>query len=346
MRERDVDALAEVLSLTRSQHETVRRLRDGEAAEFEVVARRFVELEAAMGAAERGSDDRRAKAVMRDRALAELLNKRLEGAREFRRDVRSVLTAEQAERWGRAERLLRRDLMVGLVGGGFSAWAQQDLVDITRGLGLTEEEKVRMADVLEAYQVELDRPLRERAQRVESEQAATAEGLRESSPADALWYDENAADIAEVNRRYTRKLADALGGERGVLLTKTVHRGAYRYVYAGFERPAALLLERAEKLEALTPDQALKLAEVRREYDRESDRLHRTLIEALDLVEEEYLKFRRLPAEVQRAHMEAEDFPGRREWVEAERARADLEKTVAARVRALLTREQRARVER
>jgi hypothetical protein len=76
----DVDLLGEVLSLTPEQAASVRSLRDGAAASFDVVARKFIEREAAVAAAERGSEDRRRKSDLRFEAMCELWNLRWPGS--------------------------------------------------------------------------------------------------------------------------------------------------------------------------------------------------------------------------------------------------------------------------
>lgn len=166
----------------------------------------------------------------------------------FYEDARLLLSPEQNERWALWERARRRlDLLPHRAYSG-------DGVDLTR-IARELDVSGRLGEALEAYEVELDAALirryearrhaRERIEREESPDLAWS--LRAMSRARrASW------DVAELNRTYARRLADALGGDLGEGFLERYERTAHRRLF--YPRDADRVVRGALLLDLDTQD--------------------------------------------------------------------------------------------
>jgi hypothetical protein len=343
VRPQDVEHLAEILALTPEQIASVRGLREGEAAALDVYEKRRAKCEQAVADAERGSEDRRRKSDVRFEALCELWNERWSGGEQFRKDLQALLTPEQSERWPMALRLLRRDIMVGMTGGSMTRWCTVDLVELIRGAGLTKQERDGLRQLMEQYELEVDRLLSVREERQRASYPISVDNFLNPKPdrTEEEFYDDNSLALARLNQQHARRLSAALGPDKGPALAKAAKQAAYYYVYNSFTRPGPDLMGRAVRLEDLTPEQREKLAAVDSDYARSSERLHEELIAVLDMAEDEYLKFRNLPQQEQQRRYQTGDHPGGRAWREAEVERGELEQRTLERINQVLTAGQR-----
>jgi hypothetical protein len=261
------------------------------------------------------------------------------GERAFRRDVRALLTQTQLEQWPRAERVLRREMLVGMTGGGAGCWSQQDLWARIAAAELPDRVRAAISPLVGEYEEAIDRPLKQRESRLLQAYPLTLEEFLNPKNDDGDWYWENSLQIARVNRKYTRLIAEMLPSEIGARFENETRRSVYRDVYERSQRFSGRVLEAALRTPRAETETA-KLEAIRAQYERESSRLEESLIAMLDSIEEDQLAFMRLPAQERLARIEGGTHPGAKEWTESLAERDELERTTSVKLRPFVTEKQ------
>jgi hypothetical protein len=200
--------------------------------------------------------------ALRERA-AKVRARTDEATTAFLADLKALLTPEQAEQnWPRLERLRRRDSVLprGLVGG-----STVDLLSLTDTLALTTESKDKVRPALEAYDLDMDRVLREAEKTLDSGPVEVRIDSNTSGGPDPLKDRREASlKVRDLNRSYVRKLAALLPEGEAQRFEELFRERAFRTVY----RPtsAGSRLASAKALGDLTPDQRAELERIATEY--------------------------------------------------------------------------------
>lgn len=183
----------------------------------------------------------------------------------FVENVQAILSDEQAARWPKLERAMRREkeLPRGVLSG-----ESLDLVVIARASDVPPEVMKASAADITAYEVAIDGALADRArQMAESQERIKA----------ALAINDNTAGLREIElivakrvalrdlqERYITLLATAFGTQYGTAFRDRALREAYPSVY----RPSSMIpyFAAARELPGLSPDQTAQLNALETEY--------------------------------------------------------------------------------
>ncbi len=254
-------------------------------------------------------------------------------------DLRLLLTPEQEARWGELERVRRR---LETIGDGTLSGESVDLIRIVEDLSLPAEVERALAPTMERYAADLDRALIERNRLREASEVGlepgrvdlesiegSMDGIREASEA-----------VRAVNERYARVITGVLPEDEAARFDRAVRRASFPSVY---REPYALQAMRAAlELDDLDADQRAELERLLASYERDLDRANDAWASAIAADEANRREVAiRGPGGSPMRLMVGEAS----EEVEAARdARRDLNRDALARVRGLLTPEQRDRL--
>ncbi|MBL8745341.1 MAG: hypothetical protein JNK58_03185 [Phycisphaerae bacterium] len=269
---RDLDKYAEFLSMTPEQKEAAAALLDGYQTEFDRMAK---EMREATDAAREEFRDTRDFTVWDDlRPKMEAFQakrKELEGT--LLRDVKDLMTDEQAARWPELERLRRRDTTLRR---GFLSGETVDVVKLVEDSALPAEAMEQVRPLLSQYEIELDRVLIERNEQYE---AGMGQGMALFRQGDMAAVNElfnkareAGAKVRDVNRRYARLIEGVIPeGQREKFSREFKERSFPRVYREGF---AGRALDAAVNFKDVTEEQRSRIAEIRQSYDRDAEAIN------------------------------------------------------------------------
>jgi Spy/CpxP family protein refolding chaperone len=256
---------------------------------------------------------------------------------ELMNDLKSLLTREQEDRWPAFERAVRRDssLRRGLMSG-----ERVNLFDVVEGLRLDGGARQQIQGLLEDYDLDLDRALKER-DAVHEESFGRAMELGFGGDPNELQKvmdraREASQKVREVNKRYARQIADALPEAVRPEFERAFKSASFPQVY----RPvlAERHIEAAERFEDLTESQRESLRALRESFERNLKSVNDRLASAQETVENTVtvgglmLRFR------------GPDRDEPAEVAEARRQKRELNESTLQAIKKVLTPEQAARL--
>ncbi len=262
---RDVGVIAKTLRLSEAERAALETLYDGYVGELDV---RSVEVKAYV------ADVSEKAEAMRDLTLIDPARKRLEEwdnetekiQSRFMEDLKSFLTREQEARWPILERELRR---LKRIGSGRLPSESVDLGRLTEDLLGEGEPPPGLDEVLEEYAAEVDRAIVARDAAIEVQTEFTKLQETDFEKAKGMWEDARRArrNLAEVNRRYVRRIGEVLGPELGARFEEAFFKASYGLVFetTRTERFVAA----AGRLTSLEPAQRVEMDEAIKAYERE-----------------------------------------------------------------------------
>lgn len=273
---RQLEKYATLISLTADQKDVVKVLHEGYQAQVRDLQ------ESVREEMEKLRDEMR---ETRDPAVFESMREagekaRVEGRKietAFLSDVKDVLTPEQAEKWPRVERAIRRDQSIrrGVLSG-----ERVDLTELVSDLKLDETAAAAVEPVMEQYEAELDRAIIERNQQFESAMAQFQELRRNGDMAKAQEVmakgREAAAKVRDVNRKYARSIGESLPTEQRSKFDNAFRQASFPDVYR--QGMSARSIEAALKFEDLEPTQADAIEALKSRYTREVDAINAKLM--------------------------------------------------------------------
>jgi hypothetical protein len=194
----------------------------------------------------------------------------------FLSDLKSLLRPEQVERWPSFERLRRREKYltpVMMIGGTGVSGSSVDLIPIVDRLGggLPESAKAKVAEVMGMYEVDVDRPLKEREANFEDEQKTMGavqsfdgESFKKKQERDRK------VDLAvrDVNAKYVRLIQAALPEDVAKTFADNYQVRAFRSIYK--ESNASKKLTLAQQIPGLSEDQKARLKAAQEAYKAEA----------------------------------------------------------------------------
>lgn len=261
--------MSRVLNLTESQRAQSADLYAAYAESHQRAARRYREYqELAKKIFEQDPDAPRVD-QRRDDATLKFAAHTGALADQFLEDLQLLLTREQLIDWDAALRALRRTRSTG------SAYAEKT-ADLREALGSTQQNTPfpRAAEItaaIDAWELAVDPVLVRKESFIRT---ALAENLRADRERDN---DARAAlyrrwrlmvrDERAVTTRALRELVTLLPEQPASDLARAVHQATYPWLFQNTE--TLEVLQRAAKLENLTPDAKRRIAELRSEYLRE-----------------------------------------------------------------------------
>ncbi len=182
----------------------------------------------------------------------------------FLNDLHALVSEDQEPKWLRVERARRRE--VGLRGVGVSG-AGVDLVEVVRALKLDAGEAKPLADVMDAYEVEIDRALQDRPKGQEALFTPGKPIDLEAMQKNAKLEREFGAKIAGINERSQRQIEALLTDEKRATFAQTIKERTYPRVY----RPSRVLrqIDAALGMSEVDEGQKSELRAIRDAYARE-----------------------------------------------------------------------------
>lgn len=240
------------------------------------------------------ADIERAQILNNSDELASLRTRMVEWKRRsdqlkssFLSDLRSLLTKEQDGSWALVERELRRFQRVG---AGRLAGESLDLVRLTEEL-IEDVPTGQLADTLEQYSTELDSTMTARDRFISEQQKAFEDALQapeaQAERANELWMDalRLRKAVRDVNDRFIRSISTHLPTERQTAFRSRILEASYRpLLHASL---AETSLENALGLATLSPEQKLRLEQLKTSYAKDKLKLLETGGPAWRLFEED-----------------------------------------------------------
>lgn len=358
--ERTLDQIAVRLALTEEERVAVAGIHAGWARAYRERALAVRALRAAADTAiEHHADDARELQGRWAQAWGELIVARREAEKSLLADLRAVLPSEGVgSRWPGVERWLRREALPIVQAPAVTGWHRLDLVacgeesGVLRGdASLAVIDRVRpgvnapaIADAFERYELDVDRPLAERAAMWDEEMRwpeDKQERLGDDLQARNLGFGRRVAEAARTHHRWIESL---LAPDEREAWRAAAWRVAYRDVER-LPRPAADAIARAVALGDLTPTQRESLSGSAHRYGRRSAELDADARAAFDAADADALVFADRPPAEQVAALNARTDPASVVYLRLAAARQTFEQERSNELWAQLTPSQRERVE-
>jgi hypothetical protein len=334
---RNIEEYAKRLSMSPEQREGALALHDGYKAGVKAVRE---EMQKAMRDLMEKVTDSGDWSQMKDAGLVmKPLGEKLEQLDAgLLSDIKALLTEEQAAQFPKIERMRRRDkdLKFGMLAG-----TRVDLVAALEALKIDPESDPRLAEAVDAYEVELDRALvtREHAQKDEQERASKDTEKMMQGDMSALGemfkrFREIERPVRDLNKSHARRIAGVLPEDARAAFEDEVRRRAFPRVYR--DSPAQKAMAAAEKFEDLTDEQRQSIADLKARFAREAEPLNARWVEAIEERDEKGVD----PMSM---------FPGagggaKNPIAEPRKARREFDKQVRSKLEAILTEAQKGRL--
>ncbi len=206
-------------------------------------------------------------------------------------DVRSLLTEEQGEKWPVIERSRRR---LKLLPFGNLAGESVDLFNMAEELKLSDASTEKIDPVLEQYDIEMDRALQDREQRMEEarEKHGGGGGMHmfteidiEEMQAESKEAHELSLRIRDINRRYFRLMSAELTADESARADERFQRLSYPQVYR--ESYSVRVFDAVKDFEDLSSGQQDRLSALRERYERDLETVNRQWAGAIEESESE-----------------------------------------------------------
>jgi hypothetical protein len=266
---------------------------------------------------------------------AEEFVKRAQGLeQQLLQDLRALCTEEQGSRFAGIERARRRET------GGRLAIAAGDGIDLVLLLDSMKAERTpEVGDVLQRWELDVDRAEQDRDRMLRSWMSKL---VGDKEPEEGREIQKFLADLYAISsrrrdatRRTLRELEPLLAESHREQLGARVREISFPRIYTG--SPVLAVLDKAERLGDLTPEQTQQLTDLRATYTAEAAKVNARWAAA---TEEKQAQMASTDMEV--VMQQAEDPKDAFGAARAERR--ELDRTYVDKITGVLTEEQRARV--
>lgn len=341
--QRELETWARILQLSRQQREAVETLHGVYQTEYRAQTKGLQELIRTTQAEFMESQDPSVFNDIQGRS-AKFTDQMTALDKQFMEDVKAVLDAEQAERFPRVERHHRR---VKLLPSGMLSGESANLVTVVEDLGLGEPSG-ELRDVLDQYEVELDKALTDRAAERKALEKQSQEMMKDFDPAKMdfsrirqMMKDLRASGVKvrDVNDRYARRLAAVVPEEKRADFEARARRALFPAVYR--DPYAVKALDASLGFDDLSAEQRDSLNAIKQTYERERAAANEIWAAAIAVEEKDgggdpFMGFGRL------VPGGSDDKPSEAE--EARKARMALDKANLEKIKMVLTDDQKDRL--
>ena len=276
----DVERIGKALSMDKQQLEAATLLHEAYVSDYEAYAQDVrTKMEDLRREAREAQDPAAWQAMGQEMRKAAAKRTELEG--KFLGEMKDVLNPAQAERWPGIERMRTRERTIGM---GMLASERVDVVRQVESLKLDESKMKELQPVLEQYAAELDRELKARNTLYESAQGQAQEILTSGDTAKMTKMIEDARAAAikvrEVNRRYARQVELMLPDDKREIFAAAVKRESYPAVYRegrtvraikGVQEYTDLTAEQKQAITTIVETHARELAGLQSRMERAQD---------------------------------------------------------------------------
>lgn len=276
----DVDRIGKILSMDKQQLEAATLLHEAYVSEYETYAQEVrTKMEDLRREARDAQDPSAWQAMGQEMRKAATKRTELEG--KFLTDMKEVLTPAQAEKWPSIERMRTRERTIGM---GMMAGERVDVVRQVENLKLDPAKAKELEPVLEQYAADLDRELKARNALYEAAQGQAQDILMSGDTAKMTKMIEDARAAAtrvrDVNRRYSRQVEALLPEDKQAEFARVVKRESYPMVYR--EGRTARTLKGVQEFTDLTAEQKQAIATIVETHGRELAGLQTRMEQAQD----------------------------------------------------------------
>jgi hypothetical protein len=279
---RSIEKYSKLLGLTAEQKEQALVIYSGYSAAMDSRRKAFTE---AIDEVRRTSEDAGDHTVFLEKMPKieqehRETTKKLES--DFFSDFKSILAGKQEESWGRVERARRRE--VGLAGGSLSGEAM-DVTELAEGLKLEGDAARSLTQILDQYEMEMDRMLVAKAAKGGDSPAWSPgkpidiEQLQEAMKKAR----EDGMKVRDVNREAARKIQDLLGDEQRATFANEVRKRTFPRVYR--TPRVSKDLDAALKLSDLDASQREQIEQVKSTYGRDLEPVNASWAKAVEEAE-------------------------------------------------------------
>ncbi|HLP83273.1 MAG TPA: hypothetical protein VK157_02900 [Phycisphaerales bacterium] len=279
---RSVDEYAKLLGLTAEQHETIKTLHEGYRAAWKAAdEERESKQEAAQEKMQDGDFEAMNKAIVETTdAFAEKTAK-LET--QFMEDIKATLTNEQAEKWPAVERHRRRDTRLRM--SSYSG-AGIDLIRVVDRTS-THPQTSEFSQLLSDYEMAIDRQLVENASRVSSLPKAEDDKVFDPRHQEEVMtvMGENGKALRDLNRDYGKRLAALMPAEMRTKFEAELAKRSFPQVYEATHIEDCIAA--ASGFSDLDASAKETIAQLKEQWERESQPLNKAWAEAITKAEEE-----------------------------------------------------------
>lgn len=280
---REMDRFIKLLGLDKGQEEAAKLLFEGYQEQFKSKAD---PIRAKM---ERARDEFRES---RDASVWQGLRgdvQKFQPVREemekiFMTDLKSVLRDDQAEKWPKFERDLRRERGMNR---GFMSGERVNLLRIVERAELDEQTLTALAPVLDQYEIDLDRELAVRTAFMQQSTSKAGEMFQAGDMAGVQQMMDKGREISvrvrEVNRRYARQVQDLVPAEKRDEIAAEVKHQSYPRVYQ--KTRAERMLEAATGFKDIDQDQKASIDALTQSFTRDLGGLNDELAKTQEKME-------------------------------------------------------------
>jgi hypothetical protein len=268
---RAVRQMAKVLGLDTAQKEAAMELLEGHKISRQKIMTDFQESMKTLGEKAREDGDFMAFQKEMPKMQLEMQGKTEKLEKEFRDNLKGLLTPEQEGKWERAERVHRRSKLMrfSMVSG-----AGVDLVDVAeRALGGRDKTVPKdVEDLLSEYEVQVDRHLiaieklgKDMQQKMMEDQRAMFDPQKMQDTMKPLI--EKSAEIRGINRDFARRMLPLVSEDKRAEVELAIKRKAHPTIYR--ENHTQRSIAAALKMADLAPDQKESIQSMQASYEKD-----------------------------------------------------------------------------
>ncbi|MEK6702606.1 MAG: hypothetical protein AABZ53_10100 [Planctomycetota bacterium] len=216
-----------------------------------------------------------------------------EATESFLKDIRSMLTPEQDAKWGKFEKMRRRE--GGLIGMGMVSGSNVDLIDLVGSLKLPATEATKIAGILDEYESAMDALLRENAavmsKRADEDAKAQKEAGEGEMPSPEKMMESmnvmrgTMLKQRDLNKSFKSRISSSLGDEAKAKFDNEWLLRAFRRIYA--EPQVVKQLKAAAKFDDITSEQRATIGEMLAAYEKDAAAINSKWAEAQEKSETE-----------------------------------------------------------
>ncbi len=331
-----IEQIGDMVAFTDDQYEFANELLQSYLAEIKVLGEK---VRAITDGARQEFRETRDQSVWQDvmGAMAPLGEEKDKIGERFMEDLRLILDADQDEQWEEVERFHRR--YTSFSDDGLLSGETVDVIAAVRDMELPEETMEGLKPILEQYSIEVDRALLARNKTYESAMSKGIEMFRsgDMDKMQDLYEDarDEATRVRDINRRYAKQVETVLEASYAAEFNREFKERSFPRVY----RPSITgrAITASMEFEDLSPEQLDQIEMIRDDYRTRENAFNDKIAKTIEDGE--------MSRGVESMFGRGRGRGGESQEIRDVRAeKRDLDEATMARLRALLTDEQAARL--
>lgn len=270
----DIEKMTKFLGLSDDQQKNANLMLEGYLAGYNKKADEFRKLSEEARAAARESGDWSAMTDLQPK-MQEFRKYRADSEKQFFTDVKGILDKKQTEQFAAFERGHKREQSMNR---GIMSGERADIAALVERLKLPADKTAALKPVLEAYDIEIEKPLEVR--NAAQEKFMNDGGMRglftgEADEAARKKFEDMikegraaATTVRDINRKYAKQVETILGGADGEKFAAEFRKSSFPEVY-GRERYIDRAITAAAAMKDLQPGQLDGINALKEQYARD-----------------------------------------------------------------------------